>query len=486
MARTKPKNRITRIDAAELKQAANGRWREILVAAGAPLELLDGQHHPCPKCGGSDRFRFTDQAGDGSVLCNQCGRDIGDGLESLRWLRDCALPEAIEFAAGVLGLCAGTNGHARDGHATANGAATKTPAADPAQHLVFKETWNQRSVELFFCRAKKGVTATALLAFGGRQAVYRGKYQVIALPIRTAAAVVCGWCIWELSGGTLPAFHRGNKKPTQEKMLVTHGSQPGIIAPDDFFNYEKHEGHEKAYLMKVEGPTDALALWAAMADNPQRAAIFTNSNGAKQNPAADWMPLVAGRDLAIIHDADQPGEEGAAKWVKACVPLPNTTVRHVKLPYPVEPTRGKDLRDWLNEGHTAADLAELVAATPPIAADALPPAVVIESEEDPHRLARLFLTGQPGPIVFWRKDYYRFDGRCYRPLADECLEGEVTAAVKAEFDRLNLIEQEDGATDEGGRPKQCRHVTGAKTGNVIKAVNSLTGVGREVEPPRWE
>ena len=40
-----------------LKAAAKGRWPEILAAvAGIDVGLLDGKHHPCPKCGGSDRW----------------------------------------------------------------------------------------------------------------------------------------------------------------------------------------------------------------------------------------------------------------------------------------------------------------------------------------------------------------------------------------------------------------------------------------------
>lgn len=39
--------------------------------AGLPLALLDGKHHPCPRCGGSDRFRLISPS-RGRVLCNQC------------------------------------------------------------------------------------------------------------------------------------------------------------------------------------------------------------------------------------------------------------------------------------------------------------------------------------------------------------------------------------------------------------------------------
>lgn len=489
------------LDAAELKRAANGRWQSILAAAGIPSEILDGQHYPCPRCGGHDRWRFSDVDGDGSVLCNQCGRDIGDGLAALMWWRSDldALPAAINFAAGVIGVggangqasghtngaansTSTSNGNAANGTGTPNGHSPSQgkhgrPPANPEENLDWK-SWNDAAAKLFFCRAKKGVTVEALKAFGARMAVYRKRYQVIALPVRSAAGEVVGWCLFEQSGKTLPAFHGKNRQPTQEKMLLTAGSKAGIIAPDAFFDGVG----PPMRVWKVEGPTDALALWAAAGEI---VGIFTNSNGARQNPLTEWLPLVAGRDLVIIHDADQPGEDGAAKWVRACVGLPDTVVRNPKLPYAIEPSHGKDLRDWLNASHSFKDLLDLAKAAPPIAADALPALSPIEAEDDPHRLARLFLAEQTGSVIFWRRDYYRWSGECYRSVADEQIDAELTFSIKREFDRLNLLDQEDGAASENGRPKECRQVSGAKVGNAKLAVNSLVIVGSDKEPPEF-
>ena len=61
-----------KVDVAELKHEAAGRWPEILAAlGGVPRDILDGQHHPCPKCGGTDRFRLVDRDA-GALYCNQC------------------------------------------------------------------------------------------------------------------------------------------------------------------------------------------------------------------------------------------------------------------------------------------------------------------------------------------------------------------------------------------------------------------------------
>ena len=52
-------------DIADLKLAAQGRWQgDILPAFGFNPDELDGGHHPCPKCGGKDRYRMVNTAAE--------------------------------------------------------------------------------------------------------------------------------------------------------------------------------------------------------------------------------------------------------------------------------------------------------------------------------------------------------------------------------------------------------------------------------------
>lgn len=60
-------------------EIARGRWRGVLPKFGVAEKVLDGKHHACPMCGGTDRFRFTDRNQDGVWICNQCGS--GNGVE---------------------------------------------------------------------------------------------------------------------------------------------------------------------------------------------------------------------------------------------------------------------------------------------------------------------------------------------------------------------------------------------------------------------
>jgi putative DNA primase/helicase len=62
-----------------VRDFASGRWRHVLAHFGVRPEVLDGEHHACPVCGGKDRFRFDDKDGRGTWFCNQCG--AGDGIQ---------------------------------------------------------------------------------------------------------------------------------------------------------------------------------------------------------------------------------------------------------------------------------------------------------------------------------------------------------------------------------------------------------------------
>jgi len=68
---------------ADLKAAAYGRWPEIHAALGIDPRYLNPRRHcPCPRCGGKDRYRYTDYQGRGGFICNQCSPEGGSGGRS--------------------------------------------------------------------------------------------------------------------------------------------------------------------------------------------------------------------------------------------------------------------------------------------------------------------------------------------------------------------------------------------------------------------
>jgi hypothetical protein len=64
-----------------------------------------------------------------------------------------------------------------------------------------------------------------------------------------------------------------------------------------------------------------------------------------------------------------PGQEGARRFAARFHQQGAAEVRVVKLPYEVSEDHGKDLRDWLNEGHGTEDFLRLVDAAQVVTAD---------------------------------------------------------------------------------------------------------------------
>lgn len=67
---------------ADIKRRAHGRWNELLRALGVDESILNKRNQPCPLCGGTDRFQYTDKYGEGNYHCRGCGP--GGGLKLLQ------------------------------------------------------------------------------------------------------------------------------------------------------------------------------------------------------------------------------------------------------------------------------------------------------------------------------------------------------------------------------------------------------------------
>lgn len=85
---------------ADIREEALDHWPLIHEKAGISPKLLDGRHHPCPVCGGKDRFRYINKEGTGSHFCSGCG--AGDGMNLLVKYLGGPFRDAAAFARQVL------------------------------------------------------------------------------------------------------------------------------------------------------------------------------------------------------------------------------------------------------------------------------------------------------------------------------------------------------------------------------------------------
>ena len=248
---------------------------------------------------------------------------------------------------------------ARDHYAAVAGIAMNGDAPkDPAENLAFKP-WNRgtTTVAAIWCLKKKGATVEAIQAAGGRVARYFDQFTVIALPIYGAGlldAEPSGWVLWNTSGLELPVY-RGKEKPKSWiKMKTTGASEMGLIGRHALGQLAAAGPESKFLIWKVEGPSDLLTLWAKIPpDKRSTHLVLTNAGGATENPKPWMTTIFSGHQVAIAGDADAPGYAGAEKWAAWAARVAEE-VRIVKLPYPVEPSHGKDIRDFLTETEEVA------------------------------------------------------------------------------------------------------------------------------------
>lgn len=472
--------------AATIKEAARGHWAEILAdLAGISADVLDGKAHPCPKCGGKDRFRFTNQDGDGSIICNQCARRIcGDGLETIRWATGWTFPEIIRRMADRVGVDLKTGKRTK-----------RKDQVDPSKDLS-PTSW----VDLVagaWCLTKPPVTIEGLKTAGARLAFYRKRFSVIDLHVIGEGGAVVGHCLYNAAGGTLPKYTPradGGWNVEQVKIKLTAGSkQPGWIGTVDRLA-------TATVVWKVEGPSDVLAI-CSMCDLPSDVAVVTNPFGCGEKPTPWMAKQLAGKTVYVVGDADQPGQAGNIEafkdWIKSqkvpdagaigwasAIAYHATEARNVVLPYELTETHGKDIRDWANEGNTYADLLGLAAVAATVAKPAEEPKLgAREAMDDPHRLARVnlerYATRTDGrTLVYWRSEWYVWKKNRYRRISEDDLRAKLTASIKREFDRAYLAGEQD---DEG----PVRRVTGGIVSNVMGATAGMTIISPEIEFGTW-
>lgn len=280
-----------RIDVAELKQTANGRWTtEILPAADLPVDVLDGRHHPCPKCGGEDRFRMID-ANSGAIICNQCFYEQnGDGIAAVQWIRDCTFRQSLEFIADKLGIV----------------------QDEPSKALPEEITIVMRTAKA------KSMPLEAFQKFGPK-------------PAKRYRKVVCRVPVYNGAGETHSYFDmRPGDGKLDKGMLAAGKGMSGMFFPN------RLPAAGETWLV-VEGVKDAAAL----------VGLGYLAAGMPRNELSDeYGRLFRDVDVVFVHDLDEAGIKGADRSAARLAGLARS-VRVARLPGDIRKTGGDDVRDVL-------------------------------------------------------------------------------------------------------------------------------------------
>jgi hypothetical protein len=355
------------------QRPGNGGW----LAVFAPGE----RHASAGIClgHGTARGRYKNHGGDGaSYSIWEAGAKLGDfadWTDARTYLAVIAgVPPPRPPAAGASGK-RGVLGGENDGkgaaapgdEAGAEAAAPVKPGREPPDaKLRFLMPCITRDAAFAFAAAKPGVTVAAIMLAGGRAAHWPKTaptpQMVLTFPaFRSPGGEPCRFLFVQAHGRLLRLYRGKGVPPDKSKVLCTRGGRPGLVNA-----YALKHLDEAEIVWKVEGLTDLLALHGAIPTKLLREhAVVTNSNGATETPDPACVKMLAGKVVYVVGDCDMAGRAGAERWCDALVGVAKE-VRNVVLPYAVDQEGGKkDVRDYLNDGHTYADLLKLAAAASP-------------------------------------------------------------------------------------------------------------------------
>lgn len=466
---------MAKYDIELIKAAASGRWHELITSIGGiDAALLDRDHHPCPKCGGTDRFRaLADFAQTGGMICNKCFNSRnGDGLAGIQWLTGQDFGKVLKLVAEKCNVKP----------------ITGKVKADPAKDLRFLP-WSEIMVAMW-CKKKHGITTSAVKRIGGQFARYQDQFTVIAIPVygpQLLNSQPVGWTLYNQSGEMLPK-QRKDKSIEWLKVKTTRGSEPGVMGNFCETTIDDQANTQPSTWWKTEGPSDLLSLLSLPGTEHIKA--FTNANGAGEKPQNWIVELVAGSTVNVVHDADLPGQQGAT-WVGEnrrpgwCPRLAEraTLVRNVKLPFQVADVHGNDLRDYITHGHSFDQLTALAESGEVFGEKEAAEAKVLaidEAEDDPYRLARVNLARYSAQykrkLVFWRDVWWRWKEGRYVEIPKGELRAKVNYAIHQEFVRC---------WRESDQEQPVRQVKVNLVNNVIAAMESLCALPGSVPMPCW-
>jgi phage/plasmid primase-like uncharacterized protein len=333
--------------ATDIKNAARGRWGEILASLcpNIPAEsLASNRHRPCPLCGGVDRFRKFDNFDEtGGVYCNQCHAEKNsDGISTLQWALGIDFKAAVKMLADYLGT--NSNGRAKASNGKPKAAKKKT-LAENAKKIEAINAASRDAVLRCYCTAKPPVTPDGIKQCGGVPVRWNGfvcaRFDAHN-PIDSEEPTAIVLC--RNDGKPFPLVGKLGERKTH----TVGGSVNSWLCSGTV-----EELQWATTIIDVEGITDWLAVVSA--GLPDGWVAVTNTAGAK---ARDKLPRewARGKRIIIAGDADEPGRDGARRAATAYVKAGAAEVLMGQLPYAIEPDHGRDLRDWLLDGHCIEEL----------------------------------------------------------------------------------------------------------------------------------
>ena len=304
-------------DLCELKDlvlsSARGSWVNILPVFGFDSQRLNGRGHPCPKCGGTDRFSFMNRDGNGSVFCRKCnnsGPTCMDGIGAVQWIEGCTFPEAIRKVAEYLGL-------------------------SEENVVASTETMLNRVAKL------KRVNPDFLKMYGASDAVRvddKQNYPVIRFPLYGMVD-----CVVEgqkrRAIGEVSHFDLGMGTDRLRKGKAAYDRPAGVFLPHRYKTSEsgmyRWAPNPEKPVYVVEGVKDAAKLFELG---------YTTIGMLASLIPQDFIHAMSGLVVYLVPDRDQAGDTAAQKNARMLWGIAKE-IRIVRLPSPVKVKDGDGVRE---------------------------------------------------------------------------------------------------------------------------------------------
>ncbi len=296
----------------QVEYLAAGREIEVLErVAGIPRELLDGRNHPCPLCGGKDRFRLINP-NEGTVLCNQCFHEKNHGyISAVMHFQNCSFLEALRKIAVEF-----NGGAAADRNASGGKEVKSAPVKTlDDKKYAFKTTFTP----IYSADGSPKIMRKSCFAVGrkpwGMDLIWNG-YSYTA-PETSKKSNVLKHTIYEYTDGNeeplymvyridfkngrkIPAFFHWNGK------VYESGKPEGMhVVP---FNAVRLKESEEVFIVEGEKCAVALQWWIdkkAAAGEP--AGAVTCVVGGCSQFLDDYKTWFRGKKVFIYPDNDEPG-----------------------------------------------------------------------------------------------------------------------------------------------------------------------------------
>lgn len=296
-----------------IHERARGRWMEIWTGLfGIDAKVLDGNHHPCPGCGGVDRFRVNKRPDKAEYGVWFCQGEAKGGVDLCMHVSGLGFKEVVDRIEELVGK----------GDAPAK-PTTRSPAEralQQAQPLTRSGYLRSRGID----KVPRGLYGAADLTYwaGTNRS---GSYPAILAPLTRNGRIV---------GAQATYLHQQRKAPVASPRKTLPGAsstingaavQLGDWSPGQRLGFA--EGVETAI---SAGILFDMPVWATLSTSGMR--------------SADWPQGLT--HATIFADNDQTFGGIAAAWHLAH----RMAVKGVEVEVKLPPVVGQDWNDILMEG----------------------------------------------------------------------------------------------------------------------------------------